>query len=206
MKLYMDDLERIVAALQEFSDEISIETDEYSLTELGELEELREENITHLDLGARRWPSDSALPSSVSVNLRPDTAFVFASQDDPASRGTFENVKKFLESRKQPLWWLIHTVDWWGGLVLGVCVVLIALAWRAGFAWPSIAALIGLAISLGCIAFFIRHRLAKNTIIVLAYRRDAPSFWKKNRDAIIARAIPTVLGVLLGFLLGRCTK
>lgn len=171
VKLYLNDLERIVELLQEVATDVDISTDEYTLTDLNQLSELKKEHLTFLELEV----SDPY----ISFNLEPHQVWLFIGRDDMVSRGTFEKIKQVLVQRKRPLAWLLHssvTSGLFTGLALGVLVTGVSIG------NSIIAVLSTLALFLGVWWMWYGHkdRFKRYSIIIPKYRVDEPSFLKKT--------------------------
>jgi len=188
VKLYLDDLEKVTRILSDVTENVNLSTDEYSLDNVRQLQELKREYITELEIKIRE--------PHVSLSLKPDNVWLYISQDDPVSRGLFEKIKKTLLECKHPRSWLIQTA--WMAFVAGSIVgggIILALYGivKQNYLHFSIG-VASIVLSLLWSWYDHKTELRMYSIIILKHRIDTPPFFKRNADHIVLAFISAILG------------
>jgi hypothetical protein len=99
VRLFLDDLEKIVDILQQVSSNIEIETDEYKLTSLQDLQKLNAQFINNLRFvcSTDKDPIRQLLGPILSIDLKENSpASLTLTQGTPAFRGAFGEVRDLL--------------------------------------------------------------------------------------------------------------
>lgn len=185
MGLYIDDLEQIVEVLQELVTDIEISTDEYTLTDIGELSKSNKEYFTFLKLATR--------DPYISTDLKPDGIWLYIAKDDTVSRGAFEKIKQILVKRKRPFAWLLHN-----SVIPGLFIGL-ALGWGLvqGSFVGRLLAISALILGVSWFWYGHRDRFEKYSLIIRKHRIEAPNFFKRKADEIVLAIIAAIIGSLL---------
>ena len=193
VKIYLDDVEIIYNILQEISEDISIETDEYAIKDIKQLSRLNKERITMLRF--------KVLEPFITLDLTPHEAQLYISGDDLVSVGVFEKLKKAV-ARRQRFSTLSFRYIWLIALPVSFLLsqVILSLG-RKDYttAWLSFA---GFAIGILWYLYNAYQDMNRHSLIILKYRRDTPSFWRRNADNIKVELISGTFGAILGAVLG----
>jgi hypothetical protein len=201
VRLFLEDVERIACSFAEVSEKVELRTAEFSFESVSEFRQLDAERIHELHVQARE--------PHISLDLSPDGAFLFISQDTPESRGVYEKAREVLLSCKQPLGAVTGSVfgSATAGIVLGFGLALGIWALTKGS--QLLVTIAALALFGGVALFFagLRTRFHEYSVIVLAKRSECKSYWRRNKDAIILVVISGVVGslvtLLINAILGR---
>lgn len=195
--LYLDDLEKIVDILRQVSDSAEISTKETILSNLNELTKLKRESLNELYIRLDE--------PYISLNLMPNTIWLFIGKDEPISRGLFEQIKHVLGRRTCSCAWLINS-PWIMGLLLGIGINLFSPGIAEGN-WLDVASG-GFIICLSILLFLYGYnrKFRKYSIIIPKYRSEAPSFFKRNADAILLNIISAILGGIITFAVAKLTE
>lgn len=196
VKLFLDDVERIVELIGEVSSRVVLETEDYVLQEPGKLAELPSGSIHYLHV--------SGWEPYITLSLEPNSAYLYAESDTASSRGVCEKVKTLLLTKKRRLSWL--TLSSFGpGISAGLAF--------SGLLWGIVTRQLPL-ILLGVVCASIagpwwwwsrEGSFRRYSTIVLRRRTDQESFWRRNADrlvvGIIVGTVCTVVGIVVGYLL-----
>ena len=202
VKLFVDDLERIVSILSELPEEsgITIATSEHELS-IEELLDYDQKVIHELDIWCT--PTSPSLTAiNVSVNI--DHATVYSNTDTAACRGIFSTIETLLRSHyrfwNRPTW--PNRLSLVGGSSL-IFVVLGQINQMPSLTYTGVA--LG-GISLGSLALYYGLARARKSVIILGKREEQTSFWSQNKNAIwlliIGAIVGTALSELVQYLFG----
>lgn len=122
VKLYFDDLERIVEILHDVSSDINVSTDEYELGGITDLLSLDQQAIHELEISTK--------DPRVVLQLGASGARVYASDSTPICIGVVEKIKKQLKPRSRKLGWLVGS-----GLTFTLTFTFAVGASCVGLAW-----------------------------------------------------------------------
>ncbi len=194
--LYLEDLEHIVDVLSEVSDKVSISTGDYALEDLKQLTELKRESINELSLSIKE--------PYVSLDLMPNSIWLYISKDDAVSRGAFEKIKQVLLQSRRPFTGLLHESSFTGLLSAVGFYPLIYGIVRGN--WLFITVGIAL-IAMGIIWFWygFQDKFKRFSVIIPRYKSQAPSFFKRNSDAILLSIISAIAGGLITLAIVKLT-
>ena len=192
--LYLDDVREIVEILEGTAEGVTVEAESYVLERWQELPELRKERIRDLMISSRNpYVSLSLSESSIVLRIR---------ENEPTSRGLFEQIKAVVVRRRHLLarlfpkslflWWIVS-------FVMAYCFLSAVMAKRGDLA--ALMGLLGLLFA-GWIAYAGHHDLKCFGTVVLKERIEAPGFFKRNRDKIAL----TVGGLLVGAILTEIVR
>ena len=197
VKLYLDDLEEILADLSKVSDNVVVTTGKYELDDLGELSKLRKEELEEIRFVAR--------DPYVSLEILPDSGFLYIAEDKGDSRATYERLKQIVlrgKRRSLPYRFLL-VFPAIGGGIIGMSIIELIKHIVTSDIREITQSLILLA--LGCVVMVIAvvKTPIPRSIIILKHRMDAPSFLKRNRDKILLILISALLSVLATLLIQK---
>jgi hypothetical protein len=206
IKLYLDDIEKIVEILGELSTEIKIETDEYALRDVKEFASLNRERLTELSI-------QSSEPH-LSLYIGSRNAWISIAKDIPPSRGTFEKVKDLLllRRRKFSAFLDIPYVNFLLGAMIGSGVVVSIIGvirLIIGTGLPPAMTIGGIMLLfIGSLLSWWSFRVSSKeySLIILKRRIDQPSFFKRNEDKILVGIIIAVVSVIFGWVLRTLIK
>lgn len=206
VRLYLHDLEEIDRLLRSVDGEIELEVDNYEatyrLSALDDLAEVPGDDRLREIRWSRWWPAGKLI-----VRLSDKNVYVTGS---PALRGALEEVADVLRRRRRPLAFVVQPpwrlfvswVAWW--LVL---TVLVNLGERVGAEVPAFVVTGGVLVAAGVFLFVVWRLVWRPGLVLRVYRRDRPSFWRRNRDqlivGLIAASSGSVFGYVLAYLLGN---
>ena len=194
VKLFLDDIEKIVEILRETSDEISLETDEFVIQDVELLMNVGREYINELKIESRN--------PYISIELGPNRIWLFIFQDTNESRGTLEKIKAILNLRRQRFYRFIHSPVVIGLAAGGSLAVMIVGATAPN--WPMLGA--G-----GCFLFITSIWMwwdefgskGKYSMIIPKRHVEYESFWKRNKDMLIVGIVSAIIGGLITFLVSH---
>ncbi|NOT05567.1 MAG: hypothetical protein HOP27_13305 [Anaerolineales bacterium] len=171
VKLYLDDLEKIVSILRTESAEVSIETREYKYESLEELARNRKDTIYELKLKSRY----------VTLTFTEYSAELYILNDEDKLRGIFEKIKEIVVKRERNYRKIVSTSWSWVFWILG------AILFIGKFLPSSINNSLALIFLIPALVINIWLYLEQNkySIIILSYHTDQSSFWKQNRNNIL---------------------
>lgn len=192
VKLFLDDIEKIVEIAGELSKEIELSTDEYSFANVNDLSQLQQEELTALNVHIYYfdlWLNFT--PSYVSLSVQGNTA---------THIGVFQEIKNFIQSRRRKFLTAYKNVLIWilGLIGLGVVIAAPILHIR-GLLLIGVFATVIIIIALNILYYYITHR--RYSIIILKRRIEQPSFLKRNKDKIILSLFSAVIGAILYVLI-----
>ena len=189
VKLYLDDIERILDIIRETCPETTMETDEYAVGEVAQLESLGRDSINTLDIECSR--------PYITLQFRPYVTSLYIGQDTAEARGVFEKVKTVLVANRRRPQWLISNL--WFATWLGVPSLLLffaALERRSVAA--GAAAILGFVLAGAGTWWAYELAIHRHSVVVLRRRSQGASFWKRNRDRIITGIILSVIDLAAG--------
>jgi hypothetical protein len=200
--LFLDDLEKIVSIVQQVSDNIEIETDEYTLTGLQDLQKLKAEFINDLTFRcyADKDPIRKLYGPILAIRFKDDQAYLILAKETPAFRGILAEVRDFIMSRRRK--WSRLTLTPTAPLIAGMLAPFVMLIGGMGKVGYVLALPVFGAIELICIIWGWWTLHQKYSVIFLKRHTEAPSFWVRNRDQILV----AILASLLTFLATLGTK
>jgi hypothetical protein len=196
-RLYLDDVERIYDYLREVSDDVQIETAEHKAGSPSALRGLPQTEIHELELRSYR--------PFIGVDFGPGRIWLYAAEDDPASKGTFDKIREIVRARRHRLSWLLYGM---GGSAVagslgGVAIGVIAVSAKHED-WVTLGVGIGLLVIAAAWAIWSTHvTFERHSTIVLRNRADAPGFVRRNRDALVLLVIGAVLGAVVTLITGH---
>jgi hypothetical protein len=195
LKLYLDDLERIVELMNSIDCKITILTDEYELENLAELGQLKKKVLHELQINA-------TTPNfhSIALSLTQNSADLSIGGTDKAEmRGVFEQLLSYLQGRKTHLMTLLKTII---SCLVPFGIVFIAfLTHNSKLAFvPPLALIIltGIVTPIWALYSFVGNNYYST--IFLSLKSDAPSYWERNKEKIWLVIITAVISFLFGWL------
>lgn len=194
VKLYLDDLERIVEVLRSVSSDIRITTGQYALDNLGELPLLKREFLRELEITIRE--------PHVSLECSHSGIWLYISDDNPISRGLFDKVREILLQRRRLLAPL-GFVSGLGGALFSAGLFALFRGMIKAHAITVVGAILCLALAIGAIWYSYWEQERGYAIIIPKYEMDAPSFLKRNADQVALAVISAILGGLIALLLAK---
>lgn len=198
--LFLDDVEKIVDAILEVSPEVELVTENYVLTNVNQLSQLREPYLKELEIR-------SSNPYLV-LALRRSSAELRGNEDSPACRGTFEKIRSLVLSRRRVLARLAF--GWFYWLVAGIASLAILLGLVIAF-WKSswiagAAVLAGIATYCTWVWWQYHVTVNEHSLIVLCRSSEHQSFWQRNRDSILVGVLIAVFGALTAWVVNAITR
>ena len=193
VKLFLDDIEKIVEIAGELSKKIELSTDEYSFEHVSELSQLQQEELTSLSI--RIYLFDLSIyftPSYVDLRVQGKTA---------THTGVFSELKTFIFSRRRKFLTIYKNVLIWILYFIGLGIVIVAPTLHIrGLLLIGAYATGIIIVAFNILYFYILH--PRYSIIILKKRIEQPSFLKRNKDKIILSLFSAVIGALIYGLIG----
>lgn len=192
--VYFDEIEEIIDCLKELSTEISIETENYSLSDISELKEINKNQINQLEIRSR--------DPYISVDLGKSSASIYISEDNAAERGVLEKIRLLLERRKRKLAWLAHS-SFLSGATTG------ASSWFFLFGAMNrdltliMQGILLLALGVFWMVFGHKNQFKQYSIIFTSSKEQTPGFLVRKKDDIIVALISGSIGALITYFLTR---
>lgn len=198
VKLYLEDVEEVCAIVQENAARLELETGDVALNGPLDLQRLPKNELTELEVRGIRESGGTSL----SVDFERSHITLFSSKDDSVSLGTAAKVKRVLRPRQRNLVRVLLSPIFGGipvGLFLSATVISIV-GLVEGSALLSIASLVLFAQGgLFVAPIFLYSR--KANLIIVKFRRDAPSFWQRRKDDLVVGLLAALVGAIIGSLL-----
>ena len=199
LKLYRDDIQKILDALgeipEELEPEITVSTGEFDLTP-DEIGELQQPSLDALDITVK---TKVAWVFWLRVQVFTDSCLVDTYGDDPVSRGVFARVKDIVGARIRRSRWT-NELDAIAAILGSIASTMIVL----GFATDEpTSQYIGYGLMVLGILLFLLSLLTKplrRSIVILETRESRPSFWKRNKDQIWLIVITAIISITLTIL------
>jgi hypothetical protein len=185
--LYLDDIEYIYNTLCKYSTEVSIKTKEYELDSPKHLPDLKQESINEL-----RFQSNEPF---MLLNLLRDGAEMVVYDDDSHSMAAVSDIKRLISKKRRVVnnWFAIT------GLV-AILAIFYALA-EMNRVYDRIYIYAFLTLSVvwgGGVAYLLS---SKHSVVILSYKINSPSWWKRNQDNLIVGVILVLIGVIIGYFI-----
>jgi hypothetical protein len=201
IKLYLDELNEIIDLLKEhYGDKIEIRTKDYKFNDVDVLQQLDAAKIHHLEISAgEKWYS-----GEIEMELKRNDVKIICKQDTPTNRGIVAKLKDLLLKRKR----LVNTYRrfWPLGILIPAGVVTLVTT-RYSVNLPRLVSA-GLG-ALGMLLFNLWIILADyryHTVIIPKLKRDAPSFWTRNKDQIWLVVIGAIVGTIITSIVALLIK
>lgn len=198
VKVYFDDLERIVEILRDVSSDISVSTDEYELGDITDLLSLNQLAIHELEISSKN--------PHVVLQLRASGARVYASDSTPICIGVVEKIRKQLKPRSRKLGWLISSfLPFMLTFMFPVGAFCFGLGWSISSVQSmNVRGVIGgiliSILSAVTVGWFGRLFTKTYSTIYLRPKKEMPSFFARKKDDIALAIISGLLGAILGAL------
>jgi hypothetical protein len=196
--LYYDDVEKIVEILAESNSEVRIATNEFKLSTVKELKELKKNVIHELSISCTR--------PMVSIEFRPMRTWLYASEDSPLAKGVYEKIRQYVISKRRRLAWLSQS--WLVGIVLGSSTWLLPLASKQGdkqFILLYAGSIIFAGLGWGWWTYKVNVK-EYSTIYPLHERHLSSGFIAQNRDKIFLAIITAVISSIITITVTKVLK
>jgi hypothetical protein len=194
--LYYDDLVEIIHCLKEVSSEISINTEEYSLSDIKEIKEINRKVINSIVI--------SSCKPYISVDLDKNSASIYISEDNALQRGVLEKIRQILAKKTRKLAWLANSSFLSGGTTGASFWFLFNAAIQRNFDL-AIQGLLVLTLGLFWVVLGFKNQLKNYSMIYIQSKDEAPSFFSRKKDDIFVALISGCIGALVTYLLTRKT-
>jgi hypothetical protein len=198
VRFHVEDLEYM---LQLLSKDMSVEIQhqKFSYESLADLQEnIRRDSIDSLSVTAIQRDPQRAY---VNIRIDPEGVRLYA---DPSGSERRAHVAEFLRSKVRWYSWTTNS-PWWYALKGALAVAAATLVWLtisfsvplprvAEFVVPGLAAVLAFALSLG------NRPWIGGSRVFLQSSLGTPTFWQRNRDAILVGVISGVVSFVAGYL------
>jgi hypothetical protein len=189
VRLYLEDVRALYDEIANASGGARLETDEWELESPDELVKIRESRLSTLRLRGKD-------ASVVYVNIWPHGAYVGRWGDAAevvVAAGKLQDI--LLDCRKKPQW----LFSYWS-LILWFGLEIVALVLLFGGIDGRTAVIVGAV--LWTLAFLgllqlVSNRSFRGSLVYLRHRRDSPSFFKRNSDALIVNGVVSLASASL---------
>jgi hypothetical protein len=212
VRIYLDDIQEIFSILRELTDDVRIQADDFVANEPQDLLDISSETISELTIVATQ--------PNVTVTLSGNTAILEATDADMATLGAVKRIEERMRHRRRPLKKFLWNKDQPPALVglaiaLGVVAFVLAIVALSSPTAPNpqlgtetdtpreigVGWVIAIwALALLTIALAVIMTARRQAIVIPRPQKDAPPFWKRNRDEILINAIFTAIGGVLGIV------
>lgn len=195
VKLYLDHVMAIVEALSACDQPVKIRTEAYEFDSVDELVKHTGTSLRKLDLSIDN--------PYVSVTVEGSRAWVWRHDGSAVTRGIFASVLAIVQSARTPF--IAVALGPWTGPILGLVLVILVEMTRitATKLWLAVAGLATLVAWL-IWAWWIQFSTGYTGGILLAKRRDRPTFFKDKGTTILAGIITGVItGIVTTYFLVR---
>ena len=200
VRLYLDDIKKIIGILSEVSENIDLEADEYKYESLTELTTQNLYQINSLTI--------SSSDPYVSLHFAPDSVWLFITKDTAELRGIFEKIKKFLRSKRRKLYFMHKNpfltsaiIGTFSGLSLPLFPIFIRNLITTGATARIILILslatIWLIFIIIVFSWFFYLQYKRYSTIILMPRTEQTNFWQRNSDKLIVGLIVSIFSVLV---------
>jgi len=198
VRVYLDDIDALLAILHQVSGEVTADTGDFSgtITSANELRVVGQTSIDKLELKAERddVQFDVWLKDPVMVRISP--------KDDIRLTGALQAVQGVMEKAHMPLGGSPLLASGVGGpLLIALWIGFLFAAYYIGIAYAG-----PIVLAILVASAFGTRLLAPNrqpgVIILLTYRSEAPTWWQRNRTAVLISLATNVLTGAAFFALG----
>lgn len=189
VKLYLDDLKKIEAMLNEVSKDIKIESEGYEFSNIDELIQLQKESIETLCM--------KIYNPYLSIEFKKNEVWLYIADDTALSRGIYEKIKDYLYKHKRNLSWVRKNSLYTSIILIGYSIISGFFIKYMGITFAKI----NLAFMIGMFLLVIYFSRAQFSLIYLVRRVEKPSFVERNKDRIILSIISAVFGGLVTWIL-----
>lgn len=123
--------------------------------------------------------------------------------DDPTTRGVFEGIKSVVLASRWRLWArCLHRAAYYGvsgvTVLVSLSLLIDSIRGETGKTWPQVVAIfIVVALGVG-LTYLLARRPAMRAIVSFDTRSASPTFWQRNRDALIVNGVVALASVLAG--------
>jgi hypothetical protein len=117
LKIYIDDVERVVEILREHCQSVEVATEDYELDGVDELEGLEEERIDALEI--------QAFDPQIKVTLDPAGAVVYADDPSPKNKGIVGDIVELLRQRRRSAWYAFLLRNKEGNITRGYSTIVL---------------------------------------------------------------------------------
>jgi hypothetical protein len=226
LRLYREDLQAMATAAAEAGD-LTIQCDGFEATSPDDFNSLPEK-LANVNITAKR-PADS---SSLKIRISPKEAIVQLEEPDTLLAGILSRIRLICEPRRRRLRSLLPkdtsrlyalSVALVGSLIAAAAATVGAYQFtsvsppnsntsshsqhHSGGGWTGLdtaGVVIGAIFLLSLVGYVILVAHPK-VIIINAIRSERPTYWQRTRDNWLIGIATTILGVVLGYILGKLT-
>lgn len=194
VRLFLEDIEAIVADLQELSPEadITLTTSGYEFVTVEELSGLRQHEVSELEIGCRVGPRRF---HDFLVSIGPASVSLCRTGDTPAHRRILLQVEALLLSRRRPGQWRGRLLAVAG--VLGPLSAVVSILARAGqLSWLAYVGAVLAVLSLSLSAAYLTTKRWSTSKVILVRRQDYRVRWEDVTPALITVALVTAMALV----------
>lgn len=189
LKLYLDDIERLVATLAENGVPPTIHADDYEFDSVQDLLNLNKKQVSELRIGRKK--------PTVEVWLSRGFAVITAYDDSASTVGIVQKCYDELKSASNIMSRALNIFGW-----ISVCVVPVLTVSVLETLWSSsytVAIILGgNLIVCGALLYWGNRRLTKSYCLINTARRsETPSFWKRQGDNIIVNLLVAIVATVI---------
>jgi hypothetical protein len=195
VRAYIDDIERLHRELAQGCESVTIETKDYEVEAISDLRDYPKDRIPDLRL--------SGWQPSVSVNLSGIGASIHRHDSSDAAFALADRLRAILESSQRRTAWLYT----WAGYIaiiaaLNTANLAISLTDPFGDSsrWVARAVAVIAVILSGVLLYVF---LWRGAVVYRVPRHEAPSFIRRNRDALIVNGLVGLVSVLATYFVTR---
>ena len=205
VRLYRDDLERIVGVLEplwgpEVNRQLRLRGPSFESQDLADLIESESvQRVEELEIETWRWELRIRVSHKLPLELS------CSDYDDPLVRGVYERVKSTVQAARLPLaariLWRV-AMHGTGVLTALVSIVFIVRTLEAKQSAAQLWWFLGVILIGAALSLLISALDPDRAMVNFAKRAESRGFWHRNGDMLIVNGIIAIVSLLLGILLG----
>lgn len=203
IKLWLDDIEDIYKLLNQDESSVSIEADGFLAETPTDLEDLGQDYINDLAI-ERSGPSSD---STIDLRIGGDS-YLWVYRVNNETLGIFHQLTDLLSKKRRGVYKLLPESFAIGLMAaLGIAASFAVLVTSGSLMFGEAGAIAGGAIAfpLGFLgSWYFMGRLTRS-IVIPCHKNSKPNFWQRNKDQILLQVLASLLGLVVGYILGSLT-
>jgi hypothetical protein len=190
VKIYIDDIEKIISLFDENKIKYTLQTDQYKYESLSELlDSKKEKSIGSLKI--------QTFEPYISIEFEKKWAIIYVSSDETFITGLFHKIDRIINQSKRIISFSYSYYFVW---VLNFLLLTIALINRGGKLYPQYIGISFSIISLFWISRIFYIRYVRYSSIQLIRKEHVSNFFQRKRDDLILSLLSALIGAILGIV------
>lgn len=182
LRVYIDDIEKFYALLNEISTNVEFELGDYKIENVAEISQIHDEKITDFKIISK--------DPYIVIDYSDLGARIYVSNPDASQELVINKIEKILIERRNGFFSFIDKNYTYFSVFAGI-LVFVTLLIQSHFS--QIAALIITVMFFLSVVFI----TGRKSSIIMSYKKDYPSFFSRNKDDILISIIFLILGWVL---------